>query len=398
MCSPTQSSNRTAPPNSAPHLPADVIGCIAQQTTHFSDLNALRMVSKSWRIGCGSVMDEVRAMALDSTWRASEPLLRTQTCLAFAQDYAQMLLSEPPPKDFNPGKRARLSRTLPQLWKLNGKECTFREIAHVFFNMRGLDAEGWKLLLELSVPRLKALSMLALDPDACNVIRNEDWQQIRQGAVDTLEAYLESDPIGGGALCDYPIAIKRFGEKTSPPYCSPFHRILFASLVYQPKAFHPLIQMAAQCNGSDFCEFSARVRLHFKHDSNIQVSLNLATAKWLCRESEEVLSSIHLDVRANAINRVYQQYLWTTDFSAEQKQIVEPTRHEYMMAIARNAAAIVRSIPAEKPGYREAVLKPLMDYLRSESRSNEQAKRTMAAIQKQARLENWLANNPKLKF
>lgn len=237
------------------------------------------------------------------------------------------------------------------------------------------------------------MHMLAMDPDAEAVISKQAWDPVYTAARNCLDLFLEKESVGGGALCDFPGAIIKFGKGMTPQYGSPFHRILFASLLNRPKAFYELIQLAAQCNAVDFFEFSDRVRSRFHDDGNILIALELSTAKWFATATVNELSSVPCKVLLKAINRVYNQYLHMSSLTREQKVVVEDSCWQSMLGIASNVQAIITAIPKEKLKSRRKILEPLMRYLRQQSASDVKDR-----IKAAAREENWLPGNPDLKF
>jgi hypothetical protein len=383
---------------SAPALPGDLVNHIAGMSTRFRDLSALSLLSTSWSAGCNNIMDEVRRMAIEGPASVTEPILGSK-CMIFAQDFAiGRLRSKTSSEGSTSASTAKLLRNLLQLIKVSASAPAFSELAKLFFDLRNLDKVSWDLLVQVAAPKTRAMHMLALDPDAKAVISAQAWDEISIAAQNCLELFLEGENVGGGALCDYPKAITKFGKGMTPEYGSPFHRILFASLLYRPKAFYELIQLAAKCNAVNFFEFSERVRSHFHQDRNVLVTLELTTARWFAEASEDDFSSVPYKVLLKAINQVYNQYSRVSGLTVEQKEIVEDSRRHSMLGIATKAEAIIKAIPKDQVKSRQMVLEPLMRYLREQPDSDESMTLVKNRIKAAARKENWLPGNPNLKF
>jgi hypothetical protein len=355
----TKSPNPASPSTNLPQLPHALPPELGIRIVRFGsrvrDLIALSVLSKSWKEAFDDVLKQVRAVAFDHRASEAEGLtLGKYKTRTYAQDFAWLILSgQACTRQLDPINHAKLSNNLPRLWKDNRAIPRFWDLAIVLFNMHGLEEDSWQHLLDIT-PRKGAFSMLMHDPQARELIRPGCRDAVMAKAGAELEKHLEEEGTGsGGALWVYSNMIDKFGKSTG--YAYPFHRILFASLLYRPLAFYGLIELAAGMDAADFTTFSARVQKHFHSDANVLFALQLGTARWLALATKDDLSDFPPDQLEHTIMQIRSKCVMLEGLTLDQYRLVIEVRATLLANLAKKAPAILEAIPVDAKACRKRI-------------------------------------------
>ncbi len=337
-------------------------------------------------------MGEVRDLALGNP--GSEPLITVdRRHLSLALNYALLRLQRKPSAEAKEiAEVAVLRSKLPQLWRHS-----LSEQFDLLWNMTGLNKEAWSSLIQLSGRRKAELNLLTLHPDARKLFTEKAYEEAYKAAEKSFEDFLEE--AGGGALHDYPVVIRKMGEKMC--YGHPFPQMLLSSLCFRPLACHHLIRIASECELEGFFQFVRGVNKHCAKNVDALATLVSVMTRKLASADKHELSALPFETLRDAMYQVGHLYCDGTALvgaSAPILEMVKDERQKALLRLAKNISAIVESIPQTETECRAKILKPMMQYLRSQPSGNKEARDVKQQIKARAKRENWLPDNPYLKF